>query len=65
MDNLADSPWWLEPGAEHCDFCQHRYHYEAGYHCVYCDRPVCPVCVVWVRAEHAVACPECAEEEES
>ncbi len=64
MVNLADPPWWLEPGPEHCDFCQYSFHYEAGYHCVHCDRPVCPVCVVSVRAEHTVTCPECGPQED-
>ncbi len=53
------TPWWLEPGPEECAFCLHGYHYEAGYHCIECDRPLCPVCVIEVRETHSVVCPDC------
>lgn len=54
-------PWWLETGSETCDFCLQTYHYEAGYRCVDCDRPICPVCTVTVRVARTVRCPQCHE----
>ena len=54
--------WWSEPGPESCGFCHHAFHVEIGYHCVECDRPVCPLCVVTVRERHVVVCPECEQE---
>ncbi len=53
------APWGLEAGPETCEFCLHTYHYEAGYHCVHCDRPVCPLCVMVVREREVVVCPDC------
>lgn len=55
-------PWWLESGSETCDFCLRTFHYEAGYHCLHCDRPVCPVCVEVVKTTHSIVCPECRKE---
>lgn len=59
MATRAD--WWLEPGGEHCRFCEHHFHYEAGYFCVHCDQPVCPVCVRFEAVEDRVVCPDCGE----
>lgn len=56
-------PWWLEAGPESCEFCLATYHVEVGYECIECDRPVCPICIVWVREESAIFCPECAPRE--
>lgn len=53
------TPWWLDPGPQECEFCLLHYHYEAGYHCIECDRPLCPACVVEIRATRTVVCPEC------
>lgn len=61
-ETLAETPWWLEAGEETCPFCQRHYHYEAGYHCVRCDRPICPLCVVVLQRHQEVRCPECGEE---
>lgn len=60
--NQAQPPWWLETGPEHCEFCLHSHYYEAVYHCVGCDRPMCPVCVIELRETHTLICSECAEE---
>jgi DNA-directed RNA polymerase subunit RPC12/RpoP len=57
-----DTPWWLEAGAAHCEFCFMAFHEEAAYFCIECDRPVCPACVVEVHETREVLCPECAEE---
>lgn len=55
-----DLPWWLRPGPETCPHCLRGYHLEVGYHCVDCDGPVCPFCVVSVRATETVHyCPDC------
>lgn len=60
----STTPWWLEPGAQNCDFCQRTFHYEAIYHCVHCDRPICPFCVVEVvREKQGIVCSECHEED--
>lgn len=55
------TPYWLG-GDETCSFCLQRYHYEAEYRCVGCDRAVCPQCVVIVRLGSAW-CPECRPDE--
>ncbi|MEC9482784.1 MAG: hypothetical protein UMU75_05570 [Halomonas sp.] len=55
----TDAPWWLEPGTETCEFCQRSFTYEAGYFCLHCDRPICPVCVKTVPAARGAVCPEC------
>lgn len=56
--------WWNAPGPDYCAFCQHFFQVEVGYHCVECDRPVCPLCIVTLREQHAVVCPECKPREE-
>lgn len=65
MSDSAQStmPWWLEPGAQTCDFCQRTLHYEAVYYCVHCDRPICPLCVVKVRESQDIVCSECHAED--
>lgn len=55
-------PWWLAPGPETCEFCLRAYHVEAGYRCIDCDQPVCPLCVVTIRETRVVACPHCRTE---
>lgn len=57
--STGGAAWSLEPGPETCDFCLRGFHLEIGYHCADCDRPICPVCVVTVRARGVVLCPEC------
>ncbi|WP_156105255.1 hypothetical protein [Litchfieldella xinjiangensis] len=54
-----ETPWWLEPGPETCQFCHATFHFEAGYHCIYCDRPICPVCVREIQETRNTVCPEC------
>ncbi len=53
-------PWWLAGGWHVCEHCLQRYAVEVEYRCVACDGPVCPLCVVVVRAEAEVFCPDCA-----
>lgn len=55
----AHPPWWSEPGPEQCAFCLQAYYAEMGYYCFDCDRAVCPVCVVQLREQGSVHCPEC------
>ncbi|HET6655539.1 MAG TPA: hypothetical protein VFH57_04775 [Gammaproteobacteria bacterium] len=55
-----DTTWWLEAGAASCEFCAVAYHEEVAVHCIECDRPVCPVCVVEIRETREIICPECA-----
>lgn len=55
-------PWWLEPGAETCPFCETRLHFEALVYCTDCDRPVCPICLVEIRESRRLLCPECHAE---
>jgi hypothetical protein len=54
--------WWEEAGPDYCEFCQHAFRVEVGFHCADCDRPICPVCVIRVR--EWAACPECCTERE-
>lgn len=51
-------PWWLD-GDEDCPHCEQRYALEMEVRCVDCDAPICPFCVVRVRAR--VYCPQCEE----
>jgi hypothetical protein len=60
---MSEAPWWLESGPETCQFCLRTFHYEAGYHCIYCDRPICPACVAARFGTRDTLCPECHEEE--
>lgn len=55
---------WIERADEPCPFCLQVYALEAGARCVACDRPVCPLCVVRVRAARALLCPDCEPPEE-
>ena len=59
---MSDTPWWLESGPETCQFCMQTFCYEVGYHCVYCDRPICPACVEARFESRDTACPECHEQ---
>lgn len=61
MSDNQTTPWWLQAGAETCHSCQHNFHYEAGYHCVYCDRPICPSCVRECHDSRETVCPQCIE----
>lgn len=56
---MTESHWWLESGPETCQFCLRAFNYEAGFHCIYCDSPICPVCVETHFATRTTRCPEC------
>lgn len=58
----ADTPWWLESGSETCQFCLRTFHYEAGYHCIHCDQPICPICVIELEETRDTICPACRDE---
>lgn len=51
--------WWEEAGPATCDFCLRAFHEETACYCAYCDRPVCPLCIVVIR--QFVICPQCQE----
>jgi len=53
------SLWWLSGGSQQCRYCLGWYAWEVALHCIDCDAPVCPLCVVRRRAERLVACPAC------
>ncbi|GAB2789048.1 hypothetical protein GCM10027040_14090 [Halomonas shantousis] len=55
----SETPWWLEPGSEYCEFCEHTFHYEGGYFCALCDRPLCPACGIKRHEDGTLVCPEC------
>lgn len=57
--------WWSESGPDCCEFCSAAYYFELGYHCIDCDRPVCPSCVLTVLDLRCVLCPECNAERET
>lgn len=65
-ERLAGGSRWDGPGPDFCDFCRHSFHVEVGFHCIDCDRPVCPACVMTVTVEerHRARCPECIPETE-
>ncbi|MDX1622861.1 MAG: hypothetical protein R3199_02650 [Gemmatimonadota bacterium] len=50
---------WVERADEPCPFCLQRYVLELEVRCVACDQPVCPVCVVRIRENRELLCPEC------
>ncbi len=52
-------PTLLAPETERCDFCLQPYVYELEFRCFDCDRPICPICVVTIRARRESRCPEC------
>lgn len=54
-------PWWLAEGEEVCEHCLQRYAYEVEVRCVACDAPLCPQCVIEVRATRESYCPGCEE----
>ncbi|SHF45415.1 hypothetical protein SAMN02745148_02664 [Modicisalibacter ilicicola DSM 19980] len=62
VETGSDVPWWLEAGPETCPFCQRRFHAEAGYYCVSCDRPLCCFCVLEQWETRSAICPDCREE---
>lgn len=61
-NSYGNEQWWLEAGPAQCPFCGVRYHIEAAYYCVDCDRPMCPACFTEIRVTQRVYCPECAPE---
>jgi hypothetical protein len=56
----APVAWWWSRDA-HCEFCSQGYAYGAQYHCIHCDRPICPLCIVVRGKKHRHYCPQCAE----
>ena len=55
--------WWAVGGTERCPACLQLYAYEVEVRCVDCDGPLCPLCVVEVRAEALLRrCPDCCGE---
>ena len=44
-------PWWLTGREEHCAGCGQAHAHGVTVHCVACDQPFCPVCVVVVEGE--------------
>ncbi|AMC99741.1 hypothetical protein [Halomonas chromatireducens] len=59
---MSEAHWWLESGPETCQFRLRTFHYEAGYHCIDCDRPICPACVAERLESRETLCPECHED---
>ncbi len=56
-------PWWL--GESHtCAFCLQRFTYESRFHCLTCDRDMCPECVVIIRETSEMHCSECVKQNE-
>ncbi len=55
---VSTRPYWLS-GEELCSHCFHVYVQAAEIHCVSCDGPVCPHCVVLVNPDREVLCPVC------
>jgi hypothetical protein len=54
-------PWWLQEGSVLCEACETYHHAEGLIVCVWCDGPVCLVCVVdVVLSGPLVLCPSCA-----
>jgi DNA-directed RNA polymerase subunit RPC12/RpoP len=47
--------------SEVCGFCLQHYSYEMQYRCIYCESPICPMCVLHVWEEQKIWCPECHE----
>lgn len=60
-DHSNGSGWWLA-GGETCLFCLQEFAVGTEYHCLECDRIICPCCVVVVRRVQRVLCPECSEQ---
>lgn len=62
MSERNSTEWWNAPGPDYCEFCRHGFHVEIGYYCAECDRPICALCIVTVRGQQAILCPECSAE---
>lgn len=52
-------PWWLSPGFEWCFVCEASVHAEALGYCIACDRPLCPLCMMFTGEGGAIQCPDC------
>jgi DNA-directed RNA polymerase subunit RPC12/RpoP len=52
MENNSDD-------SEICEFCLQSYSYEMQYRCLYCESPVCPICVLHVWEKQKILCPDC------
>lgn len=50
---------WIEAADEPCGFCLQHYELALELRCSDCDRPLCPVCAVTVRARGEALCAEC------
>ena len=57
---MKEAGWWVTEETAHCGFCAHGYSWDMAVHCVDCDEPVCPLCVVYVE-RRVCRCPECRE----
>ncbi len=56
---VSTPPYWIS-GEEQCAHCFHMYAQAVQNHCVACDEPVCPQCVVVViDPDREVLCPVC------
>lgn len=55
----SSRPYWIS-GEELCAYCLHGYAQAVQSHCVACDEPVCPQCVVVVLdPDREFLCPVC------
>jgi len=54
----AEKPWWLDAEIQ-CEHCLQHYSRDIRYHCLECDQPVCPLCVVVVQETAEIFCPQC------
>lgn len=63
VSKSSEPPWWLAPGSAVCEYCLRTYHCEAGYYCVVCDQPVCPLCMTEIHVTRTCLCPACHTED--
>jgi hypothetical protein len=59
MPRSAARRRWI--GSETCSFCLQTYVVELEWHCLDCDRPLCPSCVIVRRLRAESVCPACGE----
>ncbi|HJL17580.1 MAG TPA: hypothetical protein RMH99_18090 [Sandaracinaceae bacterium LLY-WYZ-13_1] len=60
---MTETRSWLLHATERCPRCEQLYAYELEVHCVRCDLPICPFCVVRVRGEPTCGTHDGAEED--
>jgi hypothetical protein len=63
QQQMSSSAWWVQGGAEHCQFCGRGYDRQVESRCFHCDRRICPFCVIIVRDTWRTVCPECRDRE--